>query len=202
MMPEEIQQIPGTTAHCYSLSLSGTNILIDTGMKSSAKKIIAFYEGKKIRPDAVLITHYHPDHVGGLSQIVNAFSPEVYAPDEEIPVISGKEKIKPAASIISKIVARMAKIDPVQGIKPVSSLSIHGISAVSTHGHTPGSVSYFVDKLGAIFVGDALMKKGSEITINRAFTLDYSEALRSKEKILTMKPRIILPGHGPSIQFS
>ncbi len=200
-LPQGIWQIPGTTAHCYSLELDGRIFLIDTGMKSSAKKIIEYFHKNGKKPDVVLITHYHPDHVGGLSLVSKTFSPEIYVPDEEISVVTGNARITPAKSILSRLVASMARIEPVKDARPVSSLSVPGIIAVATHGHTPGSTSYFIEGNRAIFVGDAIIKKGSEITVNRPFTLDYREALISKDKILTMKPSVILPGHGELISF-
>jgi glyoxylase-like metal-dependent hydrolase (beta-lactamase superfamily II) len=200
-LPEEIKQIPGTTAHCYSLKIGDINVLVDAGMKSSGRKIIAYYDRMKSRPDVVLITHYHPDHIGGLAMIASRFSPAVYVPDLEMDVVKGKASVKPARSIISRMVAGIARAEPVNDVHPVSELHIEGLSPVATHGHTPGSTSYYVEKYRAIFVGDALLKKGSEITVNRAFTIDYDEALRSKEMILEMKPVWILPGHGSVIQF-
>ncbi len=200
-LPEEIMQIPGTTAHCYSVKVGDLNILVDAGMKSSGRKIIAFYDNMKSKPDVVLITHYHPDHIGGLAMIVSRFSPAVYVPDLEVDVVRGKANVKPAKSLISRMVAGISRTDPVSDVHPVSELGIEGITPVATHGHTPGSTSYYVEKYGAIFVGDALLKKGSEITVNKAFTIDYDEALRSKEIILGMKPSWILPGHGSVIQF-
>ena len=200
-LPEDIKQIPGTTAHCYSLKIGGLHILVDAGMKSSGHKIIAFYENMKMKPDVVLITHYHPDHIGGLAMIYSRFSPTVYVPDLEVDVVRGKANVKPAKSLISRMVAGISRTEPVSDVHPVSELSIEGITPVATHGHTPGSTSYYVEKHRAIFVGDALLKKGSEITVNRAFTIDYDEALRSKETILGMKPSWILPGHGSVIQF-
>ena len=200
-LPEDIKQIPGTTAHCYSLKIGNLNILVDAGMKSSGRKIITFYENTKTKPDVVLITHYHPDHIGGLAMIVSHFSPAVYVPDLEVDVVRGKANVKPAKSLISRMVAGISRTDPVSDVHPVSELSTEGITPVATHGHTPGSTSYYVEKDRAVFVGDALLKKGSEITVNKAFTIDYDEALRSKEMILGMKPSWILPGHGSVIQF-
>ncbi len=200
-LPGEIKQIPGTMAHCYAVKAGDRNILIDAGMKSSGRKIIEFYENMKTRPDVVLITHYHPDHIGGLAIIVSRFSPSVYVPDLEMDVVRGKARVKPAKSIISRMVAGFSKTEPVSEVHPVSELNLEGISHIATHGHTPGSTSYYMKKYDAIFVGDALLKRGSEIAVNKAFTIDYEEALRSKEKILGMKPSWILPGHGSVIQF-
>jgi len=45
--------------NCYLISSDSTNILVDIGY--SPTKVL-----KEVKPDALLITHYHQDHVGGL----------------------------------------------------------------------------------------------------------------------------------------
>lgn len=45
--------------NCYLISSDSTNILVDIGY--SPTKVL-----KEVKPDALLITHYHQDHVSGL----------------------------------------------------------------------------------------------------------------------------------------
>lgn len=191
-----IDLIDGTMANCYSVNLDGKQILIDAGTKGSSKKIIEYYKKKNTKPDIVIITHYHPDHVGGLKSIKNEFNPKIYVPDAEIDVISGKEKMKPAKSLASKMVSGFMKSEPVDNLNRASELSLDGLEVVETPGHTPGSTSYFFSNDNALFVGDAVVVSAAKLGLNKAFTLDMARAEDSRRKIMDHPATIILSGHG------
>ncbi len=197
---DNIDLIDGTMANCYSVKSDSGEILIDAGTKGSAKKIISYYEGKGVKPVAVLITHYHPDHVGGLKEVSDAFHPEIYVPDAEIEVISGKEKMTPAPSMLSKLVAGIMKSSPVNGLKKASEMSINGVAVVETPGHTPGSTSYYFERDSALFVGDAVVIKNGQTGLNKAFTLDMARASESKKKIESHPASLVLSGHGQPLK--
>lgn len=194
---EHIDLIDGTMANCYSVRLGENTVLIDAGMKGSAKKIIMYYNEKKAKPEIILITHYHPDHVGGLHILTEEFKPDVFVPDREVDVITGKAKPVPTRSIMSHIVAGMARITPVGSVKSASELKIDGIHVVETPGHTPGSTSYYVEEDDALFVGDAVNNTRNGLQINKGFTLNLKEAEKSRQIIMEHEAKLILPGHGP-----
>ena len=50
--------------NCYLISSDSTNILVDIGY--SPTKLL-----KEVKPDALLITHHHLDHVSGLAVLKN-----------------------------------------------------------------------------------------------------------------------------------
>ncbi len=193
---ENIELIDGTMANCYSVNLDGRQLLIDTGTRGSSKKIIDYYRKNNLKPEIVLITHYHPDHVGGLKSIRDEFGAKIYAPDAEIGVISGKERMTPAKSLASRLVSGFMKSEPVEGLSRSSELSLEGLEVVETPGHTPGSTSYFFSKDNVLFVGDAVVVSSGKLGLNKAFTLDMAKAEESRKKILEHPAQIILSGHG------
>lgn len=191
-----VERIDGTMANAYTFSAEGKLILVDAGTRGSGKKIISHFKLKGSKPDIVLITHYHPDHIGGLKEISDAFSPKIYMPDREVDVATGKARIKPTSSFMSKFVAKIMRIDPVNAVEPASSLSLDGVDVIETPGHTPGSTSYFFKEDNVIFVGDAVVNSHGSLTINKGFTLDMPRAEQSKQLILDHEGSIILSGHG------
>ena len=72
-----------------------------------------------------------------------------------------------------------------------------GIRAVPVPGHTPGSVCYVVDRLGAAFVGVVVISH--EGTLTRAMRManhDDAEYLESIRRFAAGAPEIGFPGHG------
>lgn len=198
---DSVTRIDGNMVNTYSVEYDGQIILIDSGMKSSAKKIISYYEEIGKKPDTILITHYHLDHVGGLAQLQEKFSPKIYAPKEEIPVIEGKSKPVQPKGLLSKFVSVMGKIEPVSGVLPIDEFSSEWMKVVETPGHTPGSTSYMFEPEKMLFVGDAVNVKNSEAMVNKQFSLDLEKAEDSKKKIMAMSGVTILPGHGEPLKL-
>ncbi len=198
---DSVTRIEGTTAHSYSVEHEGQVVLIDAGMKSSAKKIVDYYGEIGKKPDVILITHYHVDHIGGLALLNEKYSPKIYAPKEEIPVIEGKSRPAQPKSMLSKFVSVFGKTDIVSGVLPVEEFQSQWMKAIPTIGHTPGSTSYLFEPEGMLFVGDAVNIKGSEATVNKQFSLDLVKAEESRKKIMSMSGATILPGHGDPLKL-
>ena len=74
-------------------------VLVDTGLKGSAKKIIAMAEalfGPGTRPSAILLTHGHFDHIGCLTNLAGKWNVPIFAHDLEVPYLNGTESYSPS----------------------------------------------------------------------------------------------------------
>lgn len=58
--------------------------VVDPG---DAEPVIRVLEQEGLTLDTILVTHHHPDHVGGLPQLIERYSPKVIGPDN--PRIAG-----------------------------------------------------------------------------------------------------------------
>src|SRR5690625_4415241 len=69
-------------------------VLIDAGMPDSHHMIISAVEerfGKGSRPEAIILTHGHFDHVGALIELIDDWNIPVYAHKLELPYLTGKK---------------------------------------------------------------------------------------------------------------
>jgi hydroxyacylglutathione hydrolase len=141
-------------------------IVIDAG--SNVQHVESELEMLKISPDdveAVLLTHTHPDHIAAASIFKNA---TIYVSAFEADKIADRQLIKLNSDTIFKI-------------------GQTEITAISTPGHTPGSVSYVVDKQ-YLFTGDAFsLSEGKVSRPNAQYTKDMPVAVKSFDKIKRLK---------------
>ncbi|MGC8689050.1 MAG: MBL fold metallo-hydrolase [Thermoplasmata archaeon] len=196
---DNIELIDNTMCNVYVVRLDDKVIQIDSGMKGNAKVIIEYYEERKIRPDVVLITHYHLDHIGALSIIQKRYNPEIYAHRLEIPVIEGRSSMGKPGSLGARIIFSLIRPEPVKDVRPLEEFKIDKIKILETPGHTPGSTSYIFEK--AIFIGDAAGNVNGNLVINEKYTLDMERARESLEKIRRLSPVLVLPGHGKPLSI-
>ncbi len=196
---DNIERIDGTMANSYFINFNDEKIIVDAGTPGSGKKIIAYLENNKIKPDAVLITHYHPDHVGGLSSIYSRYRVEIYVPVNEANIISGMEKI-PSKPLMPKIASMIMHAKSVKELKPVSEMSFKGIDYMKTPGHTRGSTSYMIPGENIILSGDAAVNLHGKPGYNKMFSVDATMAEKSVKDIESLH-FLILPGHGNIMDY-
>ncbi len=196
-----VELIDGTMAHTYSIEYGGRIYLVDSGTKGSAKKISRYYREADKKPDAILITHYHMDHIGGLDQLMREFSPEVYVPGPELRIIRREDPLPEDTPSFLKMFGKIPVIEGAESLKRAEDLNSEGVKIVETFGHTPGSTSYVFTDLGVICVGDAVYNRKGALALNRMFSLDLEKAEESRKKIMSLKPIMVLPGHGDPVSI-
>ena len=109
--------------------------VVDPG---DARPVLDILRSEGLRPVAVLITHHHLDHTGGILEIVKQHDIPVYGPaNENIP---GRTHALVENDVVN--------IDQLGACFQVLELP----------GHTTGAIAYYGD--GKIFVGDTLFMAG------------------------------------------
>ena len=64
--------------YIYLIENQGNYLVIDP---SEAKPVVDFLKKNQVKLDAILITHHHSDHVGGVPELITEYSPKIYATD-------------------------------------------------------------------------------------------------------------------------
>jgi hydroxyacylglutathione hydrolase len=113
--------------------------VVDPG---DAEPVIAYLERERIALAAVLATHHHGDHVGGIADLVARWPVPVYGPAREV---------IPARTVA---VAGGDRVD-------LPALDLH-LEVIDVPGHTAGHVAYWgiVGDAPALFCGDTLFAGG------------------------------------------
>ncbi len=198
---ENVEMIDGTMANVYVITRKEMVVQVDTGMKNNFQKIVQYYDHTGTKPDIVFITHYHMDHVGSLREIIQKYNPVVISSEIEREYLSGKMKPEKPKSIMGRLVYRMMPELNFNDIKTAEYFKDPGMEVIMTNGHTPGSSSLFLRDEKMIFIGDAAREKNGQLEIDRTFTLDQKAANDSLTKIMSLKPILVLPGHGNPVKL-
>ncbi|MCH1626385.1 MBL fold metallo-hydrolase [Ferdinandcohnia quinoae] len=197
-------------------------VLVDAGMPQSADDIIEAAKeqfGENTRPNAIILTHAHFDHVGAIEKLIEIWDIPVYAHMKEIPYLTGKANYPEGDPTVSSgLVAKMSPMFPNHGINIGSHVHVlpedhsvpymEGWAWTHTPGHTPGHVSFFREDDGALIVGDAFVTVKQESLFKvmvqkqeisgppKYFTPDWVAAKQSVIKLEKLKPKIAVTGHG------
>ena len=197
-------------------------VLVDAGLAMGAAQILrvaAERFGDDTRPDAIVLTHGHFDHVGALGPLLAVWDVPVYAHSLELPFLTGRADYPPPDPTVGRgLMARLSPLFPERGINlgdRVRPLPTGGAvpeapewTWMHTPGHSPGHVSLFRPSDHSLIAGDAVTTTRPEsafaVLTQREelngppayFTIDWRKAHRSVSALAALRPSVLGCGHG------
>lgn len=127
---------------------------------SEADLLLQVMEAKGYVLEAVLLTHKHPDHIGGVNDLIAAHPAPVYGPEETgvaTEIVKGGESIR---------------------------LLDENFQVIATPGHTEGHVAYKMKD--HLFIGDTLFLS----SCGRVFSGDYEAMFESLAALKAMDDEV------------
>ncbi len=133
----EIVPIPAfADNYIWALLRDGRCVVVDPG---DAAPVIAFLTARSLTLDAILITHHHADHVGGVAALTARWPVPVYGP---------------AAENIDGVTHALRENDRVA----LPDFVDEPFRVMEVPGHTSGHIAYVSDDI--LFCGDTLFAAG------------------------------------------
>ena len=192
---------PGTNT--YLVGNGAKRLLLDTGSGLEAympvlEEAIAAAGCQQI--EGIVLTHAHPDHIGGVNQVRAHFGADI--PVYKMPWPTDAGLAGPGGDVSPIAIGNPDTLadGPLESIGDGDVVETEGatLRAIFTPGHAPDHLCYVLEEEHNLFSGDNVLGIGT--TVIPATSGDLGDYMASLERVLAEAPNQIYPAHGPRIE--
>ena len=177
--------------NCYILESDSTALVIDPG--DEPERILRFLNDIKVKPNQIIATHTHFDHVLGVDEIRATLN---------IPFLIHHDDLSMLESMQSRVrqftgltVPPPPRVDRFLADGESLTVGHDTIKVLHTPGHSPGSIS--LAGRGYVFTGDALFNQSIGRTDLPGGDLDTLIRSITDRLFSLAEDTVVYPGHGP-----
>ena len=181
---------PATHTCCYLIHTSSELLIVDPGspyedeqqaLAECVDEMIA--EGRRVH--AIIVTHLHPDHIGG----VNALKAHL---DGEVPVAAHPQTAAALTDVHVDELIEDGDVITLTGEPPIKLQALH------TPGHARGHLCFYDGDRGALLTGDNIVGVGSVLIDPPEGNMrDYLNSLERMRALPNLS--VLFGGHGPAV---
>lgn len=178
-------------ANCFLVRSGADGVVIDPG--AEPERVAALLDARGVTPHAILLTHAHVDHVGGVSDLARRYDAPVYLHEADLPLY---ERAAEHGAMFGVRVEAPPPPDAWLAHGQVLEFGEIRFEVRHAPGHSPGGVVLVGD--GSAFVGDCIFAGSIGRTdLPGGDTATLIESIQ--EQILTLPAETTLySGHGPA----
>ncbi len=182
----------GTNGYIIGDEVTHQAAVIDPG--GDAPRVLAALKRRGLTATAIVVTHAHFDHIGGVRELVEATRAPFLVYEAELPVL--QVAAERASALFGIDVPQPPAPDRLLHHGEMVTLAGASFRVVHTPGHSPGHMCLISD--GAAFVGDVIFQGGIGRTDLPGG--DYDTLMRSIATYILPLPddTVLYNGHGPA----
>jgi glyoxylase-like metal-dependent hydrolase (beta-lactamase superfamily II) len=185
------------------------DVLVDTGLRTSARKIKGALGDRKLQ--AIALTHAHGDHGGSARKLSDELGLPVWvgAADREAAetgkVVAKSPYNKPGLSLIAGAMGNMPAVPIARDLHEGDELTA-GFTVLDTPGHSPGHVSFWRESDRVLICADVFFNMHILTTVPGLrqppgpLTVDPARNRESERRLAALEPAVAGFGHGPVIE--